>query len=169
MSQSALIRPLGPADAAEVVALHDLVFGPGCHARTAYRIREGTPLFSRHCLGSFRERLLLAALRLTPITIGGGPGALLLGPLAVRPSVAGQGFGKALVAASIERAKAYGLELIVLVGDAPYYGRFGFEVVPAGRIGFPGPVNPARVLAVELVAGALERFSGPIAADRRAV
>ena len=69
---------------------------------------------------------LIAAVRFTPITVGGANGALLLGPLAVDPDFAGQGFGKRLIAEAIAAAKAAGLKLVVLVGDEAYYGRFGF-------------------------------------------
>ena len=74
----------------------------------------------------------------------------MLGPLAVDPEFTGQGYGRRLVAESLEKAKALGLKLIVLVGDEPYYGRLGFKRVPPGQILLPGPVDPARILATAL-------------------
>jgi predicted N-acetyltransferase YhbS len=68
----------------------------------------------------------------------------------------------ALVEAGLTRAKAEGFRLVLLVGDMPYYGRFGFEPVPPGQITLPGPVDPARVLALELVPGALQAATGQV-------
>ena len=78
--------------------------------------------------------------------------------------MAGQGYGRALVAEALEAARKAKVRLIVLVGDEPYYGRFGFKPVPPGQIMLPGPVNPARLLAAELEAGALADYRGLIAA-----
>lgn len=182
-------RPLTMADIPAVSALHAVCFGPGRFARAAYRVREGTPQVSPHCRGAFRDGRLLATLRMTEIAIGESGPHLLLGPLAVARDVQGQGFGKALVAdaitaartgvastanksaaspdsgamnaaAALDRPAAFGI--VLLVGDLPYYGRFGFKPVPPGQIAFPGPVNPARVLAVECHPGALAEAAGMV-------
>jgi predicted N-acetyltransferase YhbS len=166
MSAQVLVRPVTPDDVPEISALHARVFGPGRFARSAYRIREGAPLLSRFCIASFVDGKLIAAIRFTEVTIGGREGALLLGPLAVEPGLAGQGYGKRLIADGLEQAKAAGIDVAVLVGDEPYYGRFGFRVVPPGRVTLPGPVDPARILAAEFKAGALARFRGMVAAAR---
>ena len=100
----------------------------------------------------------------TEVTIGGVPGGLLLGPLAVEPAFAGQGCGKRLVADGLANAKAGGMRLSVLVGNEPYYARFGFVRVPPGQIWLPGPADPARILAAELAPGALAEYRGVVAA-----
>ena len=87
---------------------------------------------------------------MTEITIGGATGAALLGPLAVDPAHRANGVGTQLMTQALEAARSSGTALVVLVGDEPYYGRFGFKPVPFGQIVFPGPVNPARILACEL-------------------
>ena len=158
-------RPLAPADQAAVQALEAHVFGPGRFARTAYRVREGAPALSPFCRGAFEDGRLVASLRLTPVAIGGKGRHLLLGPLAVAPACAGQGYGKALVSECVSAAAASGIGLIVLVGDQPYYDRFGFAPVPPGQIVFPGPVNPARILARELTPGALAAVRGALTAS----
>ena len=104
-------------------------------------------------------------MRLSPIRIGGKGGALLLGPLAVDPAFANQGYGRGLVGEALEAARAAGIALVVLVGDEPYYARLGFKRVPPGQITLPGPVNPDRLLAAELVPGALAGYTGRVAAD----
>ncbi len=164
MSPLPFTRPLAERDAASIAALHARVFGPGRFARTAYRVREGTGTVSPYCRGAFAGNQLVAALRMTEVTIGGRVGALLLGPLAVDPDFANQGFGRRLIGEAIEAARAGGVRLIVLVGDEPYYGRFGFKPVPPGQIRLPGPVDPRRLLAAELVPGALAESHGLVVA-----
>ncbi|HWF95488.1 MAG TPA: N-acetyltransferase, partial [Xanthobacteraceae bacterium] len=61
-----------------------------------------------------------------------------------------------------------GHQLVVLVGDEPYYAKSGFKRVPEGRAVMPGPVDPARVLVCELGEGAFANVSGPIRPERDA-
>ncbi len=166
MTPEITVQPVSSDDLPDVLALQTRAFGPGRFARTAYRVREGIEPISRFCLLSRVAGELVAAIRFTEVTIGGTPGALLLGPLAVEERYMGLGYGKRLVAEGVERAKAAGIRLVVLVGDESYYGRFGFERVPPGRILLPGPVDPMRVLAAELDPGALEQFTGLVEAVR---
>ncbi len=153
-------RSAVPADLPEIKALHARVFGPGRFVRTAYRVREGTPELSPFCRVALSGGRLIATLRMTEVLIGGKAGVLLLGPLAVDPDWKGQGYGRQLVAEAIEQARSSGLALVVLVGDAPYYGKFGFAPVPLGQIRLPGPVDPARLLVAELKPGALAEARG---------
>ena len=166
MSSNVLNRPLTPEDLPLVSRLHARVFGPGRFTRTAYRVREGASAISPYCRGAFLDGRIIAAVRFTQISIGGTPGALLLGPLAVDPEFAGQGFGRGLIAEALTAAKANGVRLALLVGDEPYYGRFGFRPVPPGQIGLPGPVDPKRILAAELAPDALGCFHGAVVAQR---
>lgn len=137
-------------------------FGPGRFTRSAYRVREGVPPVVALCLCGLLDGKLVGGVRFTAIRIGEREGAALLGPLVVDPAVTGKGYGKALVEEGLARAKAEGFALVLLVGDMPYYGRFGFQPVPPGRISLPGPVDPARLLAVELVPGALAGVNGMV-------
>jgi predicted N-acetyltransferase YhbS len=165
MSPNVTNRLLTPADFPAVSRLHAKVFGPGRFTRTAYRVREGAPPLSAYCRAAFLGDRLVAAVRFTPISIGRLGGALLLGPLAVDPDLAGQGFGKRLIDEAMEAAKADGVKLVVLVGDEPYYARFGFHPVPLGQITLPGPVDPQRLLAAELQPAVLPAFIGVVAAQ----
>jgi predicted N-acetyltransferase YhbS len=87
---------------------------------------------------------------------------VLLGPITIDPAFQGKGIGGALMRRSMDAARDQGHRLIMLVGDAPYYERFGFTVVPAGRLTLPGPVDPGRLLVAELVEGAFDSVSGPV-------
>lgn len=165
MSELALtISPEKPADAEAVERLHERTFGPGRYARTAYRIREGRG----HLPGlSFIARigtLLVGSVRLTPIRIGGAR-ALLLGPLTVEPPFRSRGIGRALIARALDDAKAQGHRLVLLVGDAPFYARAGFQPIPKGQVTMPGPVDPARLLVNELVSGAFAGVAGVVKPD----
>ncbi|HWK34315.1 MAG TPA: N-acetyltransferase, partial [Hyphomicrobium sp.] len=91
---------------------------------------------------------------------------LLLGPLVVDREFSGQGFGKRLISQAMASAKADGVQLMLLVGDEPYYGRFGFRPVPFGQICLPGPVDPRRLLAAELAPDALAHFKGAVSGQR---
>ena len=163
MSASPLIRPVRPEDRNAIAALHARAMGPGRFARTAYRVREAAGGdFSPFCRVSELGERLIAAVRLTPVRIGGQAGALLLGPLAVAPDLANRGYGRALAAAALADARTAGMALVVLVGDEPYYARLGFRRIPRGQIVLPGPVDPDRLLAVELRDGALAESSGAL-------
>jgi len=165
LSLTILTETADDADAIE--RLHERTFGPGRYARTAYRIREDIP----HRLDlSFTARigtLLVGSVRLSPVRIGATP-ALLLGPLTVEPPFREHGIGKALLERALSGARELGHKLIVLVGDEPYYGRVGFRKIPKGVATMPAPVDPARLLVAELIAGAFDGVSGPIRPDHNA-
>jgi len=163
MQQDVTTRSVAAEDADAVSKLHARVFGPGRFARTAYRVREGTGQRSAFCRLALVDGTVIAALRMTPVTIGETPGALLLGPLAVHPDYANQGHGRRLIAESLDAARSHGVSLVVLVGDESYYARLGFVPVPPGQMWLRGPVDPARILALELTKGALTSFRGLIA------
>jgi predicted N-acetyltransferase YhbS len=157
-------RPARLEDLAAIAALHARTLGPGRYARSAYRVREQAPAMSRYCRVGLAGPHIIAALRMTEVTVGKIAGALLLGPLAVDPDFAGQGYGRRLISEAMEAAQKCGVRLVVLVGDEPYYGRFGFKPVPPGQILLPGPVNARRLLAAELETGALADYRGAVEA-----
>ncbi len=159
-------RPVLPGDLDAISALHARVFGPGRFARSAYRVREGTPTISPFCRLAEIDTTLIAAIRMTEIGFTraspSAPRALLLGPLAVEGAFAGQGHGKRLIAETMSAARAEGIGLVVLVGNMSYYGRFGFLPVMPGDILMPGPADPARILAAEFISGALVSCRGVV-------
>lgn len=151
-----------PEDEPALSALCQQAFGPGRFTRTAYRIREGTPPVAELSLSGWLHGKIIAGIRFTALTVGGAPGALLLGPLVVAPEYNGKGYGKTLVYEGLTHAKEEGFDLVILVGDLPYYGRFGFRQIPHGQIVLPGPVDPDRLLACELREGALAETAGMV-------
>ncbi|MEM7596985.1 MAG: N-acetyltransferase [Pseudomonadota bacterium] len=148
----------------EVEALYDLAFAPGREALSSYRLREGVARVSELSLvARDPEGILAGAIRFWPVCVG-GKAVLLLGPVAVHPTYQGESLGGYLILDSLDRARELGWERVMLVGDAPYYSRFGFKRLAGVKM--PPPTNPARVLGVALVDGAwagvkgnVERFS----------
>lgn len=158
------IRPETAADVPALNALSATAFGPGRFARSAYRVREGVAPAAELSLTGWQDGRIRGGVRFTAIRIGDRRGGLLLGPLVVDPSVAGQGCGKALLLEGIARARDAGFAFVLLVGDMPYYGRFGFRPAVPGTIRLPGPVDPARLLVLELAEGSLDGVSGAVSA-----
>lgn len=155
------IRPEEEQDAALVDALVAQGFGPGRHAKSAYRLREGVSPVDGLSFVASEENLLKGSVRFWPISVG-GIAALLLGPLAVDSAQRGRGIGLALMKRGIEEARTRGYCAVLLVGDAPYYGRAGFAPLKDGQVRFPGPVDGARILGLALVDGALDSLSGEV-------
>lgn len=160
---SLVIRPERPEDAPAIERLHARAFGPGRFARTAYRLREGAAeridLGITASVGSF----LVGSVRMGPVRTG-ATSFVMLGPLAVDPSFAGRGIGGTLTRAAIEGARQAGEGLVILVGDAPYYARFGFDRALAEGLTLPGPFERERFLGLELRAGALAGVEGMVRA-----
>lgn len=149
-----------PEDWWEVEALYDLCFAPGREALSSYRLRDGVDPVAALCrVARDAEGVLAGAIRVWPVRIGVAP-ALLLGPVAVHPTRQGEGLGALLIADVLEIAAADGAARVLLVGDAPYYGRFGFAVNRAVRM--PSPTNPERVLSLGLRPGAWDGIAGAV-------
>jgi predicted N-acetyltransferase YhbS len=65
---------------------------------------------------------------------------------------------------AIAAAKARGHRAVILLGDAPYYARFGFSGRNTGELSLPGPFERDRLLGLELREGALDGAWGMISA-----
>ncbi|RMF41793.1 MAG: N-acetyltransferase [Alphaproteobacteria bacterium] len=157
-----LILPETDDDAAEVELLYDQCFAPGRTALSSYRLREGVAPVRELCrLIRDEYDAVIAAIRYWPVRIGAaGHPALLLGPVAVHPTRQGEGLAALLIVATLEDAEKAGWQRVILIGDEPYYGRFGFH--RAGGLQFPPPTNPDRLLARELVPGAMQGVTGMV-------
>jgi predicted N-acetyltransferase YhbS len=142
----------------EVEALYDLCFAPGREALSSYRLRDGVPPVAGLCrVARDADGTLAGAIRYWPVRVGDAP-ALLLGPVAVHPTRQGEGLGALLIEESLSGAA--GWDRAMLVGDEPYYGRFGFHRIDG--VEMPPPTNPARVLGRALVPGAWDGVTGRV-------
>ncbi len=148
----------------EVEALFDLCFAPGREALSSYRLRDGVAPIGPLCRVGREDGALVCALRAWPVRVGGAPAALI-GPVAVHPTRQGEGLGAVLMADLAERAPAMGWSRLLLVGDAPYYGRFGYDRLSG--VEMPPPTNPDRILGRgdwAGIAGRVTPWHGPVGA-----
>ncbi|MCV9936682.1 N-acetyltransferase [Boseaceae bacterium BT-24-1] len=144
-------------------ALLDRCLGERRTAKSSERLREGRLPAQGLALTAERDGAVVATVRLWHVEANGKP-ALLLGPLAVEPELQGEGVGKAMMREAIWRAACRGHGAILLVGDAPYYERFGFSAAPMADLAMPGPVERERFLGLELREGALQDVTGVLKA-----
>jgi predicted N-acetyltransferase YhbS len=156
-----IIRGERASDEAAREALLDACFGENRHARTCQRFREGRAPAQGLAFSVIRGGKLVATVRLWDVNAGGTP-AVLLGPLAVDPSCRGLGLGTAIVHRALAAAQARRHPAVVLLGDPPYYSRFGFSAEKTGRLALPGAFETHRLLALELQGGALDGAAGMI-------
>lgn len=158
------VLPETPADSFEVEMLLDLAFAPGRTALSSYQLRDGVAEIAElSTIVRDEYDSVVGAIRYWPVRVGeAGDPALLLGPIAIHPTRQGEGLGALLIMESLERARFMGWRRVVLVGDEPYYRRFGFSREMALGLDFPKPVNLKRLLAKELVEGAMQSVSGMV-------
>jgi predicted N-acetyltransferase YhbS len=157
------------ADIAAREALLDRAMGAGRKRKSSEKLRrgrrasEGLAFVARNEGGA-----VVGTVRLWDVRLGDQGGAgLLLGPLAVDPAIKSAGIGSALMHHAVAEAARLGHRVILLVGDAPYYARFGFSAEKTGRLAMPGPYERDRFLALELMPGALDDARGTLKASGR--
>jgi predicted N-acetyltransferase YhbS len=145
-------------------ALLDACFGTNRHARTCQRLRDGRRPADGLAFSAIHHGRLVGTVRLWSVMAGGTP-LLMLGPLAVDPDVRKLGIGAALMEHALATARARGHGAVILLGDAPYYSRFGFAAERAAHLALPGPFERPRLLAVELRDGSLAGVFGVLRAS----
>jgi predicted N-acetyltransferase YhbS len=155
------IRAERASDVVAREALLDACFGEGRQMRTCERLRDGRAPAEGLSLSAVREGRLVGTLRLWHVSAGGVP-ALMLGPLAVEDSCRKLGLGAALMDDALTAARNRGHRAVILLGDAPYYARFGFSACKTGELFLPGPFEQERLLGLELCEGALDGAWGMV-------
>lgn len=162
----AIIRPEIEADAAPRERLLDRAFGKHRMRKTSQRLRDGRRVAEGLAFTAVNKAgRVIGTVRLWDVIAGSAGPALLLGPLAVDSAYRGRGLGRELMQTAIAGALSAGHGAILLVGDAPYYSRFGFKPEAVQDLHLPGPVDRARFLGLELTPGALDGAEGLIAAS----
>lgn len=161
LAATPLVRAESAHDIVARERLLDAAMGVARKTRTSERLREGNEA-TIALVAEDAEGRIAGSVRLWPVVAGSAGEGLLLGPLAVDPAAQGSGIGKALMRAAIAQARAAGHRFILLVGDAPYYARFGFSTAVTAQLDLPGPVDRARFLGLELTDGALDGATGLI-------
>ena len=143
--------------------LLDACFGENRHQRTCQRLRDGRAPAEGLALSAVARGRLVGTVRLWHVSAGGKP-ALMLGPLAVDSTCRGLGVGAVLMDRALEIARTRGHGAVILLGDAPYYARFGFSPEKMAEVALPGPFERDRLLGLELSEGALDGACGMISA-----
>lgn len=152
-----------PEDSADIERLLDVAFGADRSSKTVYRLRENVAPVAELGAVIREDGRLRGSLRFWPVVLGPDRvPALLLGPVAVAPLDRGKGYAKALIWRGLELARLLGYRIVLLVGDQPYYGQFGFTRALATDLTLPGPVDLDRFLALELTPGALDGVAGAV-------
>ena len=148
-------------------ALLDRCFGASRFEKTCERLREGRLPAEGLSLIAEADGKVVGTVRLWHVTAGPNRPALMLGPLAVDSARQGLGLGGALMREALSRASVCGHAAVLLIGDAPYYERFGFSARTTGALWLPGPYDRDRFLGHELRAGALAGARGVVSAAGR--
>lgn len=163
------IRNEQPADIPAREALLDGAMGKIRRRRkTSERLRAGRLPADGLAFVAVDGARVVGTVRLWDIACASGEQALLLGPMAVASDCRGRGIGGALMRHAVAQARQLGHSAIILVGDAPYYSRFGFRGEKTGGLQLPGPVERDRLLTLELAPGALDAAQGMLSATGQA-
>jgi predicted N-acetyltransferase YhbS len=161
------LRQERPADIEARELLLDEAFGNKRARKTSQRLRDGRlPAEGLSLIAADGKRVVGTA-RLWNAVCGSGQPALLLGPVAIATDCRNRGIGAALVRRALRDARRLGHKVVILVGDASYYNRFGFVAVEAASLKLPGPFERHRLLALELIPGALDGACGLLRATGR--
>lgn len=143
------LQPLTTIPVADVEELLDLAFGSDRHGRTAYRVRTGLSPVDALSFARVEDGQLVGCIQCWPVQLncddGGTLSLVMVGPVAVAPGRQGSGIGHQLMQRTI--AVAGDGTPLMLVGDAPYYQRFGFTAERTGGWRMPGPYDQARLLS----------------------
>jgi len=154
------LYPETPDDWWDVEALFDLCFAPGREALSSYRLRDGiAPVPGLSLVARDQDAILAGAIRFWPVLVAGRR-VLLLGPVAVHPTHQGEGLGAVMMRDGLAAATRAGWSRVMLVGDAPYYRRFGFTRLTG--VDMPPPTNPERILGQALRDGAWDNIKGAV-------
>lgn len=153
-----------PGCAQRIEFLLDRAFGLDRKQKTAQRLRDGRLPAPGLAFVAFEDDVLVGTLTFWNVRIGGEVEALLLGPIAVETRLRGLGIASQLIRHGLRRARFLGHRAVILVGDEPYYQRFGFSRDLTWRMRLPGPVDRKRFLGLELCEGALGPARGMVEA-----
>jgi len=158
------IRTERPVDTPARESLLDLAYGAERHAKPSARMRKGRKPAGGLSFVALERGKMLGTVRLWHVNAGRGRPALLLGPLAVHPEHRNRGIGSMLMQRAVSEAARLGHGAVLLVGDAAYYGRFGFSAEKTHTLHLAG-ADPTRLLARELTPDALTGARGSVTAS----
>ena len=156
------IRQEKASDAVARELLLDIAYGPVRFEKPSQRLRGGRASAQKLSFVATEDGRVVGTVRLWDVSAGADRPALLLGPLAVDPAYRGRGIGSTLMRHALAAARRHGHRAVLLVGDAGYYGRFGFSAERTGRLWLHGLSDQSRLLGLELIPGALDGVRGTV-------
>jgi predicted N-acetyltransferase YhbS len=161
------IRLEKSSDAAAREALLDLAYGSVRFEKPSERLRACRKPACGLSFVAIEDGRVIGTVRLWEVAAGSSCPALLLGPLAVDPAERRRGIGSALMGHALRAAARRRHRAVLLVGDAAYYGGFGFSAGRTAALWLPGLTDKSRLLGCELVSGALDGVRGTIRAPNQ--
>ena len=154
------------ADVTAREALLDRAFGRARQRKTSQRFRDDRlPADGLSFTALSKSGRVIGTLRMWNVVAGSAGPSLLLGPLAVDARYQRRGIGREMMTHALNIARVLGHASVLLVGDEPYYSRFGFNRNLVADLHLPGPVERDRFLAIELAPGALDGAEGLVMAS----
>jgi putative acetyltransferase len=159
------IRAERPRDHTAVYEVNKLAFGQPAEAELVEGLRRSTAFIPELSLVACDGERVVGHILFTRITIespGRSTPALALAPMAVLPTHQRRGIGSMLVREGLDHCRRLGHGIVVLLGHAEYYPRFGFTLARPLGIVAPFPVPDEAFMVLELTPGALEGVDGTV-------
>jgi len=159
-----VIRDETSADVASVHALNEAAFETDAEARLVDALRRNDRL--KVSLVAVEAGDVIGHIAFSPISITRPDGSVAdgvgLGPMAVQRSRQGRGIGSQLVRAGLDRVRAAGSSVCVVLGHREFYPRFGFERASRFGIRWERDVPEEVFFVIELTPGALLGVAGVV-------
>jgi|ERR1700687_1974736 len=159
------IRPETAADFAAIGEIATSAFGRDNEAHLIEVLRAAPGFIPALSLVAFRDGRSVGHILFSPVrirTVTRNVPALALAPVAVRPEVQKRSIGSGLVREGLSQCRRLRHRIVIVVGHANYYPRFGFSSARARGLEAPFPVPDASFMALELVPGALDGVRGMV-------
>ncbi|MBM4069693.1 MAG: N-acetyltransferase [Planctomycetes bacterium] len=159
--QKLTIRPETVADFAAIGEVNQLAFGRDDEARLVDALRAGA--FTRLSLVAEFAGQIVGHIFFSDLPIVGVDktvAALALAPIAVLPEFQKRGIGSELVRTGLDRCRADGQRIVMVLGDPHFYSRFGFSAAMTARL--QSIYAGEAFMALELTPGALDGVAGRV-------
>jgi putative acetyltransferase len=156
------VRNETPADFEAVREVNQVAFGQENEARLVEELRQAGGVIS---LVAEVDGRVVGHILFSPVVVESQEGsvpALSLAPMAVLPEFQNRGIGSALVRQGLETCRDLGHGIVIVLGHAQFYPRFGFSPARSRGINAPFDAPDEAWMAIELQPGALSGVKGTV-------